>query len=192
MDSQTILETYGYLAFYLLLIFEGVPIYLLGGILLSLGVFQLEPLLIAPVFIVLGDYIFYYLGRKFGVIIVDKYGKYFFLTKPRVDYLSTFFGNHKGKAIVLSKVAYGIGHNLMMVYGIIKGKWKNVWKWSLLGGTFSYILYMSVGYYLGEGYDLVKETLKEFSIAIVLVIVVLIIVAQVVARSINRKKVSRF
>jgi hypothetical protein len=37
MDWRLFLETYGCLAFYLLLIIEGQPVYWLGGVLLSLG-----------------------------------------------------------------------------------------------------------------------------------------------------------
>jgi len=188
MDWQVFLETYGYFAFYFLLMVEGQPTYWLGGILLSLHGFSFWPLLLGPVFILLGDYLFYLVGLKFGARLVDKYGKYFFLSKRRVEYLASFFDNHMGKAIVISKLAYGIGHNLMLVYGIIRGEWKDTWKWSMLGGTSSYILYVTLGYFLGESYSYIQGNIKEYTLIILLGLLVVIFGSQIIIRYFREKK----
>ena len=188
MDWRLLLETYGYFAFYLFLIIEGQPVYWLGGVLLALGGFNLWPLLIGPLFILLGDYLFYLLGCKLGARAVDKFGKYIGLTHRRVDYLSSFFKKHKGKAIIVGKLTYGIGHNLMLVFGITRGKFKEVWKWSLLASTISYFLYVSLGYFLGEGYVYVKNFLQEYSILILLAVVFTIFGIQVIVRRIKEEK----
>lgn len=189
MDWQSFLETYGYFAFYLLLVIEGQPTYWLGGILLSFGSFSFWPLLFGPFFILLGDYLFYLAGYKLGAGVIEKYGKYFFLSKRRVGYLASFFDNHKGKAIIISKLVYGIGHNLMLVYGIIKGEWREAWKWSLLGGMSSYILYVTLGYFLGEGYSYIRLAIKEYSVIILIALLATIFILQSIVRSIKEKKV---
>ena len=108
---ESALETYGYLLFYLLLILEGQPIYWAGGFLLSLGIFKFWPLLLGPLFIWVGDYIFYYLGYRYGSDFLAKYGKFIFLTERRVSYIKNHFLNHKGKMIFFTQFIYGIGHN---------------------------------------------------------------------------------
>ncbi len=189
MDWQAILETYGYAAFYFLLLVEGQPTYWLGGILLSLGGFSFWPLLLGPFFVLLGDYLFYLIGLKFGAKLLEKHGKVFFISRKRVDYLANFFDKHKGKAIIISKLAYGIGHNLMLVYGIIQGKWKDAWVWSVIGGTSSYIIYVTLGYFLGEGYGLVKDAIAHYSLLILIGVLVIIFGTQIIIRSIKEKRV---
>jgi len=189
MDWMAFLETYGYAAFYFLLLVEGQPTYWLGGVLLSLGGFSFWPLLLGPAVVLLGDYLFYLVGLKFGARLIEKHGKILFLSKRRIDYLANFFDNHKGKAIVISKLAYGIGHNLMLVYGLTRGKWSEAWKWSLLGGTSSYILYVTLGYFLGTGYSYISESIKQYSIIVLLGVLVLIFGTQIIIRSIKEKRV---
>jgi len=189
MDWQAFLETYGYFAFYFLLMVEGQPTYWLGGILLSLDGFSFWPLLLGPFFVLLGDYLFYLVGYKFGSKMLARRGKVLFLSKRKIDYLANLFDRHMGKAIVISKLAYGVGHNLMLVYGIIQGKWKDAWKWSVLGGTSSYILYVTLGYFLGEGYSIVKDAVERYSVLILLGILVIILGSQIVANSIKERRV---
>ncbi|MFW0862591.1 MAG: DedA family protein [Candidatus Komeilibacteria bacterium] len=189
MDWQAFLETYGYFAFYFLLMVEGQPTYWLGGILLSLNGFSFWPLLLGPFFVLLGDYLFYLVGYKFGSKMLAKRGKVLFLSRRKIDYLANLFDRHMGKAIVISKLAYGVGHNLMLVYGIIQGKWKDAWKWSVLGGTSSYILYVTLGYFLGEGYSIVKDSVERYSVFILLAILVIILGSQIIVNSIKQRKV---
>lgn len=189
MDWQTFLETYGYAAFYFLLMVEGQPTYWLGGILLSLNGFNFWPLLLGPFFVLLGDYLFYLVGYKFGARILKRRGRVLFLSKRKIDYLANLFDRHMNKAIVISKLAYGVGHNLMLVYGIIQGKWKDAWKWSVLGGTSSYILYVTLGYFLGEGYSAVKDTIAHYSGLILLAVLGIILGSQILINSIRERKV---
>ncbi len=176
------------MAFYLLLIIEGQPVYWLGGVLLSLGAFRLWPLVIGPAFIIFGDFLFYSLGYHLGSAVIDRFGKYIGLNHRRVSYLASFFEKHRGKAIIISKLAYGIGHNLMLVYGITRGEFKKVWRWSLLGSTISYCLYISLGYFLGEGYVYIKHFLKEYSILILAIVIFTIFGVQVIVRRIKEEK----
>ncbi|MFW0838089.1 MAG: DedA family protein [Candidatus Komeilibacteria bacterium] len=179
MDWQLFLQTYGYWAFYFLLVVEGQPTYWLGGIFLSLGVFNFWALLLGPVFVLLGDYLFYLLGYHLGSKVVRRIGKYIFLPPERIDYLQKKFLSHKGKMIILSKFAYGIGHNLMLVYGISRGNFKDTWKWNLLGGTGSYIIYVTFGYYLGH---YAKKLVNGSSLVILVVAIIVIFGSQIVYR----------
>ena len=188
MDWRLFLETYGYFAFYLLLIVEGQPAFWLGGVLLALGIFKLPWLLFAPIFILIGDYLYYLIGLKFGSKLIDKYGRLFFLTKVRVDYLSNFFIKHRGKTIIICKLIYGLGRNVMIVYGLVKGKWKDAWKWSLLGATLSYSLYVCLGYFFGSGYVLIKDYIKGYGLFILLGGLLLFFGLQSLVCSIKEKK----
>jgi len=173
------LATYGYLLFYLLLVLEGQPIYWAGGFLLSLGVFKLWPLLLGPLFIWLGDYFFYWLGQRYGSDFLLKYGKFIFLTERRVDYIKKHFLNHKGKMIFFTQFIYGIGHNTLLVYGLTKKSYRDIWKYNVIGAILSYTIYLFLGYYLGEGYGYAKQLLKEIAVILLLVVFVSIIGAQV-------------
>jgi membrane protein DedA with SNARE-associated domain len=57
---------------------------------------------------VVGDNIGYAIGRSGGRALVNRWGKYVFLTPPRLDKAEAFFNKHGGKIVVVARFIEGL------------------------------------------------------------------------------------
>ncbi|MCR4280082.1 MAG: hypothetical protein NUV82_01495 [Candidatus Komeilibacteria bacterium] len=191
MDWQQAMQDYGYPLYFLLLMVEGQPIYWLGGFLLSIGIFSFWPLLLGPLFVFAGDYLYYWAGYHYGRDWLDKYGKFILLNKRRVDKIMDGYLRHKKKMIVLTKFIYGFAHPGLFVYGLTKKKYGEIARWNLVANVTSYALYTLLGYYLGRGYEYISVMFRDLGWIIVVAIFLVILGLQfIIGRQTATKEIS--
>lgn len=105
---------YGYVILFFGSFLEGLPligVIVPGATLAVFGGFlaRTHTLHFSIVFIVLmmgaylGDVLNYFLGRFFGYKFLKKYGKYFFLTEERLEFVRSQIKNHQGKTLILGR-----------------------------------------------------------------------------------------
>jgi membrane protein DedA with SNARE-associated domain len=161
---------YGYLLLFLLTFLEtsaflglvapGEAAVVIAGLFASRGPLELPfviPLAVLGAF--LGDNAGYWLGRRFGSRILERYGKYAFFNRHALAQVQNYYAAHGGKTVLLGRFTSiirsfgpfvaGSGH---MPYGPFA-------LWSAVGcvawGTF----YSLIGYFFGESWDLIEKYL---------------------------------
>ena len=120
-----LIQKYGYLAVAGLVTLEdfGVPVpgeTLVIAAAFYAGIGQLNIILVVLVAIIgaiIGDNIGYAIGYYGGHPIVEKLGKYIFLTPARINQLEAFFTKHGGKIVVVARFIEG----LRQLNGILAG-----------------------------------------------------------------------
>ncbi|MBU1131161.1 DedA family protein [Patescibacteria group bacterium] len=176
MDWQSLFSSYGYLLLFLILLIEGQPFIIFAGFLISLGVLKLSwVILIGWPALVLGDFIFHRIAYVWGRRILDRFGRFLFLTPEKIVKLKTFFDKHDGKVIFLSKFIYGLGRNILIVAGLLGRPYKKLFKYDLGGCFASMAIFLSIGYFLGHGYLWLNNLTKGIGLIAVAVILLVII-----------------
>jgi len=165
----------GYLALFLITIIEGPVITILGGFLVSLGVFKFiyaYPLILIADTI--GDLLAYsvgYMGRKRYAIRILAWFK---ISEDKLFGLDNFFKRHGGKSIFLAKFITGAGSWTLVTAGMARVKLKRFLKYSLAAGTLKTAIYMAVGYFFGHLYKILIKWIDITSTIIILVILLIL------------------
>ena len=101
---NSLIDTYKYLAILPLAVLEGPVLAVVCGFFIAKGelfVFFVYPILILGD--IIGDTIFYTLGRLGGEKMLQRFRRYLGIRLDTVDKAKQFFENHRNKTIVLSK-----------------------------------------------------------------------------------------
>ncbi|MDD5164951.1 MAG: VTT domain-containing protein [Candidatus Pacebacteria bacterium] len=143
---------------------EGPWISLILGVLLRLGFFFFWPIYIALMIgDLVGDVIWYYIGRRYGHSFIGKHGHRFSITEAGVERMTRLFHKHKHVVLFLSKISNGLGFAIvtLMTAGMVKipfGRYilvnmigQLIWTGFLLGaGYFFSNLYVTIDNVLGK------------------------------------------
>jgi membrane protein DedA with SNARE-associated domain len=152
------LDRFGYLAVTGLVLIEdfGVPvpgetILILASVYAGTG-----RLNIALVFLcgfvgaVLGDNIGFAIGHFGGRRLIDRYGRYIFLTPERIDKATRFFDRHGGKIIIIARFVEGLRQANGIIAGTAGIHWARFLLFNAIGAALWVAVWTSVGYFSGS------------------------------------------
>jgi len=153
-----------YVAIAIIACVEGPWISLILGVVLRLGFLYFWPIYIALMLgDLVGDVIWYYIGRRYGHSFITMHGHRFNITEEAVARLTRLFHKNKHVVLFLSKISNGMGFALvtLMTAGMIRipfGRYilvnavgQLVWTGFLIGtGFFFSNLYVTVDNVLGK------------------------------------------
>jgi membrane protein DedA with SNARE-associated domain len=149
---------YGYLALFLGTILEGEFVLLAASILAythALNIWWV--LVIAIAGAVVGDNLWFFVGRTGGRKFVDKYGKFFFLTKKRVDKAELYFGKHGRKTIFFSRFIFGTRMGSAALAGTFGMSCKRFMLSNIMSAVSWVLVTAFIGYFFGSSFhDLVN------------------------------------
>ena len=197
MDFQILLEyisIYGYLAVFIGTVVWGETIMIAAGFLTSFEEINLS-LYLVILFGILGTLIadsFWYLvghsGKK-GSKFLERYEK-FALVKPKViQKIKYHFNKHSGKTIFFSKFIYGTRIIILIMAGALGMKYKKFLFYNAISIIFWTIGMSVLGYYLGEGFLLIKKYIKGAEFILIGVVLVYFIFRIALAIRTRSKKV---
>lgn len=154
MDPSTtatlaLLETYTYFVIFPISIIEGPIIAVLSGFLVSIGV--LTWYITAGILILgdlVGDVIYYGLGRFSEERVLRRWGKYIGVTRKRVEFFETQFLRHSIKLIFFSKTQPA-GGAILFAAGVVRMPFMKFLFYSFISSIPKVALFMASGYYLG-------------------------------------------
>ncbi|MDE2399595.1 MAG: VTT domain-containing protein [Patescibacteria group bacterium] len=165
---------YGYWIVFPVAIMEGPTISLISGFLVSLKIFNAFIVFFVLVMgDVVGDTMYYLLGRYAGEWFVRNFGKYIGATPARVSSLTEKFHTFDGRILLFGKTQ-PIGSLILFVAGIVKLKYLRFMKYNMLGSIPKIILFMTIGYYFGKTISTSTKYVDYFSYVWLLVSVILI------------------
>lgn len=161
-------------------LFEGTNIMLLGGFLYKLGLFKFWNILaVLIVGYMINGYVWYAIGRFSGEKILNKWG-YRFLGEERMKKLENYYKKHTTRALIITRITYGISMYVFIIAGIFRTKAKQFF-WCNLVATVIWVLMMfGVGYVFGTSYELLSKVIKVIAGWLAAVLFVIIVVVAIV------------
>jgi membrane protein DedA with SNARE-associated domain len=196
-DLEPTLNHYGYLAVVALLLLEdfGIPVpgettLILAALYAGAGrlnVFLVG--LLAFLAAVAGDNIGFAIGHFGGRPLVERYGRYIFLTPERIDKATNFFQRHGGKIVVVARFIEGLRQANGIVAGISGMHWAKFLAFNALGAALWVATWTTLGYFSGSHIDSIYNTASRYSTYVALAAVLLILI-YIARRLIKRKTTS--
>ena len=135
---------------------------------------------------VVGDNIGYAIGRFGGRALIDRYGKYIFLTPERLDKTEHFFERHGTKIITAARFIEGLRQANGIIAGITDMHWLKFLIANAIGGALWVGTWVSIGYFAGQHITTIYNAITQYSLYVAIALVVLIIA--MVIRHVTRKR----
>jgi membrane protein DedA with SNARE-associated domain len=123
---------------------------------------------------VTGDNIGYAIGRFGGRAVVERWGRYVFLTEERLDKAERFFGRHGGKIIVVARFIEGLRQANGIIAGISGMRWLKFLACNALGAALWVGTWVSVGYFAGQHITAIYNAITSYSLYAAIAAVALI------------------
>jgi membrane protein DedA with SNARE-associated domain len=189
-DLQPLLEHYGYLAVggFVLLEDFGVPVpgealLIAAAVFAGSGNMNIAVvILVAVLGAIIGDNIGFVVGHFGGRPLVERFGRYVFLTPQRLDHAEEFFNDHGGKVVTFARFIEGLRQVNGLLAGIVGMHWAKFLGFNALGAVLWVCTWSAVGYLAGEHIVEIYagfEHYKWFVIAAMVVVAAILITRRV-------------
>jgi membrane protein DedA with SNARE-associated domain len=175
-----LLLTYKYVILFPLALVEGPLLAIAVGFLVRLGYF--DPAL-SFIIMCAGDFfpdtLYYYIGawgHAHGWInrLEKKFtSKSAFILKNK-SALEKLWKNHTGKTMFFSKQAYGLSTVLLISAGLVRMPYRRFISYAFPITLLQYLVFMTVGYYLGYSYSIAGTYIEYAGYAVALFIIIFI------------------
>jgi membrane protein DedA with SNARE-associated domain len=123
---------------------------------------------------VVGDNIGYAIGRFGGRALVDRWGKYVFLTPERLDKAEAFFERHGSKIITIARFIEGLRQANGLIAGITEMYWLRFLAFNALGAALWVGAWVSIGYFAGQHITTIYNAITTYSLYVAIAAVVAI------------------
>jgi len=167
---ETFLNLSKYALVFVGCIVEGPIVMVTSGFFLRTGQFELLPLYFS---LVSGDFVadlgWYAVGRFGARSVLNKVIAFFNITPTILEKIENRFKKHQDKILVISKLTMGFGFALatLIVAGMLRVKFKRYVLLNLIGGFIWTGFLLAIGFFLGNVYATLNETLRVIFIIII-------------------------
>ena len=174
--------THEYLVYVLMLLIaiaEGPILAFICGIMYRWGYFPFLPMyLILMLGDIIGDIVWYYIGKTAGLKFVAKYGHYFGLKPELVSRVEYYFHKYKQPILIVSKLTTGFGFATVVLFtaGLVKIPFRNYITINILGQFVWTGLLMGAGYLFGHLYSTFDNVFHRTALVAGLIVMVIAIV----------------
>lgn len=148
-----------------------------AGYLAAIGEMNLIVVILSGIFgSILGALINYYIAIKFGRSLMIKYGKFFFITEEKFQYVEDFFTKHGEITTFIGRLIPVVRQYISFPAGIAR---MNIFKFIFytgLGASIWVIVLTYVGYFVGNNIELVKSNLRTITLTLIPILILIIAV----------------
>jgi membrane protein DedA with SNARE-associated domain len=191
------LNHYGYLAVAGLVLLEdfGVPVpgetlLILGAVYAGAGRLNIFLVgLLGFLGAVVGDNIGFAIGHFGGRRLVERWGKYIFLTPERLDKTTRFFERHGGKIIVVARFIEGLRQANGIIAGTTGMHWARFLFFNAVGAALWVAVWTCIGYFSGSHINSIYDTATKYSTYLAIAVGLLVVLW--IARRIWRSRAAR-
>jgi membrane protein DedA with SNARE-associated domain len=192
-DLQPVLEHYGYWAVggFVLLEDFGVPVpgealLIAAAVFAGSGHMNIAAvILVAVIGAVIGDNIGFAVGHFGGRPLVERFGRYVFLTPTRLEHAEEYFNRHGGKIDTIARFIEGLRQLNGLLAGIVGMHWAKFLGFNAVGAVLWVCTWAGIGYLAGENIVEIYaafERYKWFVVGAVVVIAAILIARRVMRR----------
>jgi len=172
------LSQYHYLAFYILLLLCGVGlpipedlVIILGGYLAHIGEIEFFPALgILYLGAISGDFVLYWVGRRFGREILSHKRLTWFFSPNRIKAINYYFHRYGKRTLFFARFMVGLRSTIFLSSGAFKIPFRRVVLFNGIAASVSVSFVCFLGYYFGNRIDQVLYWLKRLEHWIALVV----------------------
>jgi len=107
-------------------------------------------MLVAAAAAILGDNIGYLIGRSIGILLVTRYGKYVWLSEPRLKVGQYLFLRHGGKIVFFGRFVALLRTFAALLAGVNRMRWSHFLIMNAIGGICWAALFGEAAYLFGE------------------------------------------
>lgn len=121
-----------------------------------------------------GSWLAYYIGLKGGRPLLEKYGKYVLIRKHDLDIADRWFAKYGELIVFFGRLLPVVRTYISFPAGVAR---MNFWKFSIyttLGALPWSVLFAWLGVKMGDHWDLIREKLHNFDLAILLLVILAI------------------
>lgn len=186
-----VVDKYGYLAVFGLVAVEDLGVPVPGGTVLITASFfagldgHLNIFLIALVGYIgalIGNNTAFAIGEYGGHPLIERFGKYVFLTPERIAKAEGFFNRYGGRVVVISQFVEGLRQANGYIAGLSEMHWRKYTTFNAIGVALWVAYWMSVGYFGGSHIATILKYQVYVTVAVVLGLAVFI------GRKLNKRK----
>jgi len=193
------LHNWGYAILFVAALLEGIPFFglfvpaqtflILGGFFARLDMLSFWPVfLLGAIGAVLGDFVAYWLGRKYGKGLLLKHGPKVFFGEQEYLYVKKMLRKHAGKAIIIGRFNTVMRGFTPAVAGATELRFRTVFGYTLISGTLWALTYTLIGYLFGHGYRVAANYLGTFALGAVIVSILFLLLYGRVERFLRKRK----
>lgn len=169
----SLILTYKYAILLPIAIVEGPITTIIGAFLASLGILDVYIVyVIAVLGNVIGDVVYYWIGRFGSHKFIPKYGHYVGVTESKIKYAEEHYRKHLGKTLFFGKITEAPIVAILIVAGATKVKFGRFLSMILLIEMPKMLVLTLIGFYFGKYYIQINQYLNT-SVEIGLAAVVL-------------------
>jgi membrane protein DedA with SNARE-associated domain len=181
---------YGYAAVFIGMFLEnaGVPVpgetMLLAGAALSrYGSLKLSLVILAAIAgATLGDNLGFFIGRRGGRALVERYGALFGMTSARLSQFDRFFDRHGAKTVFVARFVTGLRVFGAILAGASRLSWSRFLFFNALGAIVWAVTFGAVGYALGYSWHTLEQWIGHSGLALLVLVGVIGALAMLRAR----------
>jgi membrane protein DedA with SNARE-associated domain len=182
---EAIIINGGYSILFLTTLLEGIPLFgmaipghvtiILGGFLAKIGALNLTwVLLISMTGAVLGDFIGFFIGRRYGIAFIEKMRPYFFIRNEHIERAQDLLSRHTGKALIIGRFSPITRALMPFLVGTSHIKAERFWFFNIIGGACWVLVSVGIGYLFGASYHAAVGYLGKFMV-VALILIALIL-----------------
>lgn len=162
-------STYGYVAIFALLVFGivGLPIpdetlLVFSGYLIWKGHLSPVPTVVTAFLgSICGITLSYFMGRTLGLGFIHKWGRYIHVTEDRLARVHRWFDRIGHWALFIGYYIAGVRHFTAVVAGTSSLEYRSFAIYAYTGGLVWVCTFLGIGYYFGDHWQQVIETVHE-------------------------------
>ena len=122
-----------------------------------------------------GALINYYLSMKLGKPFIIKYGKYFLLSKQKLEWIEQYFAIHGEITTFIGRLLPGVRQYISIPAGLAKMNLYKFCIYTFLGAFIWVAILALVGYYIGMNLVRIKEKINIITIFLLPVLIFIVI-----------------
>lgn len=142
---------YKYWLIFPIAIIEGPIIMIITGFLASMGIVNfIVALIVVSIGDLVGDSLYYLIGRYGKETFIRKYGKFIGITLERERKIESYFAKHANRSLLIGKFAHGVGSFVLVAAGLAKISYKRLLALNIPSTAVKSAILMLFGYYFGR------------------------------------------
>lgn len=151
---------------------------MLSGVLARLGYF--DPFVVYGVLVVTavsGDIFWYWIGYRWGMPFMTRFGRFVSITPRHVAGVKNIFAKYHASILLISKLTNGVGFALVTLFtaGLTRVPLGRFILFNIIGESIWSAMIIAIGYFLGNIYITVNNALgKAFIVVAVIMLAALI------------------
>jgi len=175
----------GYTLLFLITLLEGIPLVgmavpghiaiLIAGFFSKIGTLDLYVvIIIASIGALCGDFMGFYLGKKYGLSLISRFSSYFFISDVQIDRAKSLLAKHSGKALILGRFTPATRALMPFLVGTTSASHGYFWFFNIIGGLLWVVSSVLIGYIFGSAYHVFSDYIGKLLVIVIIVVLIVI------------------